>query len=132
MFSVPLNPKLNPAQFDYFIDFLKNHKDLIYDVYFTSRIPPFMQDAMGDVFSKVDYDLINENAFIISRVTGIPLSATFNNIEIPPTEKNLDTFIEHFKILYDKGVRIVTIPHTLWLLTGKFQRAYPDVLINNK
>jgi hypothetical protein len=131
MFSVPLNPKLNPAQFDYFIDFLKNHKDLIYDIYFTSRIPPFMQDAMGDVFSKVDYDLINENAFIISRVTGIPLSATFNNIEIPPTEKNLDTFIEHFKILYDRGVRIVTIPHTLWLLTGKFQRAYPDVLIKN-
>ena len=131
MFSVPLNPKLSPEQFDTFIEFLKRNKSLIYDVYFTSRIPPFMQDAMGDVFNKTQYNLINENAFIIPKVTGIPLSATFNNIEVPPSGTNLETFIEHFKILYDKGVRIVTIPHTLWMLTGRFQQAYPDVLVKN-
>ena len=131
MFSVPLNPKLSPEQFDSFIEFLKRNKSLIYDVYFTSRIPPFMQDAMGDVFNKTQYNLINENAFIIPKVTGIPLSATFNNIEVPPSGTNLETFIEHFKILYDKGVRIVTIPHTLWMLTGRFQQAYPDVLVKN-
>ena len=131
MFSVPLNPKLTPEQFDSFLNFLKRYKHLIYDVYFTSRIPPFIQDAMGDVFNETQYNLINENAFIIPKVTGIPLSATFNNIEVPPTDENLDTFIKHFKKLYDNGVRIVTIPHTLWMLTGRFQKAYPDVMVKN-
>lgn len=131
MFSVPLNPKLTPDQFDYFLDFLKKYKHLIYDVYFTSRIPPFTQDAMGDVFSETQFNLINENAFIIPKVTGVPLSATFNNIEVPPTSENLNIFIQNFKKLYDKGVRIVTIPHTLWMLTGRFQKEYPDVLIKN-
>lgn len=131
MFSVPLNPKLSPDQFDYFLNFLKKYKHLIYDVYFTSRIPPFTQDAMGDVFKENQFDLISENALIISKVTGIPLSATFNNIEVPPTDENLDTFIKNFKKLYDAGVKIVTIPHTLWMLTGRFQKAYPDVMVKN-
>ena len=131
MFSVPLNPKLTPDQFDYFLNFLKKYKHLIYDVYFTSRIPPFTQDAMGDVFNETQFNLLNENAFIITKVTGIPLSATFNNIEVPPTSENLTIFIQNFKKLYDKGVRIVTIPHTLWMLTGRFQKEYPDVLIKN-
>ena len=131
MFSVPLNPKLTPEQFDAFLNFLKRYKHLIYDVYFTSRIPPFIQDAMGDVFNETQYNLINENAFIIPKVTGIPLSATFNNIEVPPTDENLDLFIKNFKLLYDKGVRIVTIPHTLWMLSGRFQKAYPDVMVKN-
>lgn len=131
MFSVPLNPKLTPDQFDYFLNFLKKYKHLIYDVYFTSRIPPFTQDAMGDVFNETQFNLLNENAFIIPKVTGIPLSATFNNIEVPPTSENLTIFIQNFKKLYDKGVRIVTIPHTLWMLTGRFQKEYPDVLIKN-
>lgn len=131
MFSVPLNPKLTPDQFDYFLNFLKKYKHLIYDVYFTSRIPPFTQDAMGDVFNETQFNLLNENAFIMSKVTGVPLSATFNNIEVPPTSENLTIFIQNFKKLYDKGVRIVTIPHTLWMLTGRFQKEYPDVLIKN-
>ena len=131
MFSVPLNPKLTPDQFDYFLNFLKKYKHLIYDVYFTSRIPPFTQDAMGDVFNETQFNLLNENAFIIPKVTGVPLSATFNNIEVPPTSENLTIFIENFKRLYDKGVRIVTIPHTLWMLTGRFQKEYPDILIKN-
>ena len=86
---------------------------------------------MGDVFNETQFNLLNENAFIIPKVTGIPLSATFNNIEVPPTSENLTIFIQNFKKLYDKGVRIVTIPHTLWMLTGRFQKEYPDVLIKN-
>jgi hypothetical protein len=86
---------------------------------------------MGDVFNETQFNLLNENAFIIPKVTGVPLSATFNNIEVPPTSENLTIFIENFKRLYDKGVRIVTIPHTLWMLTGRFQKEYPDVLIKN-
>ena len=131
MFSVPLNPKLNPSQFDTFLKFLKEHRDLIYDVYFTSRIPPFEFDAMGDVYKESQFDLLTENALIITKQTGIPLSATLNNIEVPPTMENLDLLIKNYKKLYDAGVKIVTIPHTLWMLTGKFQKAYPDVLIKN-
>jgi len=50
IFSVPLNPKLNEQQFLEFYQFLERNKDWISDVYFTSRIAPFKQDAMGDVF----------------------------------------------------------------------------------
>ena len=93
MFSVPLNPKLTPEQFDTFLEFLKRNKKYIYDVYYTSRMAPFEQDAMGDVFPELEQNLISENAYIIPKQTGIPLSATFNNIEVPPTDANLDLFI---------------------------------------
>ena len=60
IFSVPLNPKLNPEQYKTYCKFLLEHKDYIKDIYFTSRIPPFMQDAMGDVFVyKEDYNYAN-------------------------------------------------------------------------
>jgi hypothetical protein len=123
MFSVPLNPKLSPDQFDYFLNFLKKYKHLIYDVYFTSRIPPFTQDAMGDVFNENQFDLISENALIISKATGIPLSATFNNIEVPPTDENLDIIYRNIlKNYMTLALRIVTIPHTLWMLNRPFSK----------
>ena len=51
-FSIPLNTKL-PEEFvtQSFIPFLKEYKDYIYDIYFTCRMPPFQQDAMGDVIA---------------------------------------------------------------------------------
>ncbi len=79
MFSVPLNPKLNEAQFKDFISFCKRNKNLIADIYFTSRIPPFNNDAMGDVLDEQDKDIALEQALIVRQETGIPLSATFNN-----------------------------------------------------
>ena len=62
IFSVPLNPKLTENQYSNFIEFLKTHKDYIYDVYFTCRMPPFLQDAMGDVFRSSDdhYTVIDQ------------------------------------------------------------------------
>ena len=52
VFSLPINPKLTPEYIEEsFIPFLKKHDHLIYDLYFTSRMPPFMQDAMGEIFS---------------------------------------------------------------------------------
>lgn len=50
IFSLPINPKAD-LEFtqEIFIPFLKKNKDLIYDLYFTCRIPPFGQDAMGHV-----------------------------------------------------------------------------------
>ena len=54
IFSIPLNPKLNEQQYVEFVNFVKDYKDYIKDVYFTTRIAPFNQDAMGDVFVHSD------------------------------------------------------------------------------
>lgn len=132
IFSVPLNPKLTPVQYQEFVQFLKDYKHLVEDVYFTSRIKPFMQDAMGDVFViHEDYSYAIEAALNIQNVTGIPVSATFNNIQIPPTQKNLDIFIANFKPLYDAGIRSATIPHTHWMATGQIKKAFPELYVKN-
>ena len=86
-FSLPINPKLSKETVEEtFIPFLKKYKHLIYDLYFTCRMPPFLQDAMGDVFVS-DMRSTTWNAGYISRETGIPLSATFNNIWVLPTQR---------------------------------------------
>ena len=130
IFSVPINPKLNQVQFDYFLQFLIDYKPWIYDLYFTCRMPPFVQDAMGDVFMTDPGDAIDV-ALRIQEHTGIPISATFNNIMIRPSQHNLDLFITNFKQLYDAGVRSVTIPHTHWMATKQIQTAFPELKIKN-
>jgi hypothetical protein len=132
IFSIPLNPKLNEQQFKEFCEFLVEYKHLVYDVYFTSRIEPFAQDAMGDIFvHNEDYKLAIDMALFIQQSIGIPVSATFNNIAVPPTQQNLDTFIRNFKPMYDAGVRIATIPHTHWMATGQIKRAFPELTVKN-
>jgi hypothetical protein len=132
IFSVPFNPKLNPQQYNEFVEFLIEHKHLISDVYFTSRIKPFMQDAMGDIFViNEDYKYAIDAALNIQQVTGIPISATFNNIQIPPTQSNLDIFIANFAPLYKAGVKIATIPHTHWMATGQIKKAFPELYVKN-
>jgi hypothetical protein len=132
IFSIPLNPKLDEKQFLDFYQFCERNKDWISDIYFTSRIPPFVQDAMGDIIPIVeDQSSLIENALNIQKALGIPVSATFNNIQIPPTQQNLDKFIINFKKLYDAGVRTATIPHTHWLATGQIQLAFPELFIKN-
>lgn len=130
MFSVPLNIKLNQEQFDQFYLFLKEYRAFIYDVYFTSRMPPFVMDAMGDVFDINDPGPI-EAALYIQKSLGIPISATFNNTLVRPSQENLDLFISNFKLLYDAGVRSATIPHTHWMATGQIQRAFPELYVKN-
>lgn len=132
IFSVPLNPKLNEQEFIEFYNFLNTYKDFIRDVYFTSRIKPFVQDAMGDVFvTEEGHKNAIEAALFIQTNLGIPVSATFNNIDIPATQKNLDTFILSFKPLYDAGIRNATIPHTHWMATGQIKAAFPDLYVKN-
>lgn len=130
-FSIPINTKLS-EQFveETFIPFLKEYKDYIYDLYFTCRMPPFVQDAMGDT---IDGDIRETtfNALYIAEQSGIPLSATFNNIQVPPTQENLDIFIMNFRPLYEAGVKIITIPHTSWVMTGQLQKEFPDLFIKN-
>jgi len=131
IFSIPLNPKLKEEEFSYFIEFIKKYNHLIYDIYFTCRIPPFIQDAMGDVYEKTDYDYIIDTALYIQEQTQIPISATFNNTTVRPDQQNLDKFIFNFKSLYDKGIKTVTIPHSHWLATGQIQHLFPELQIKN-
>ena len=131
IFSLPINPKFDPEFIETtFVSFLKKHEHLIFDLYFTCRMPPFVQDAMGDVFVSGD-DQVIEMALWISQETGIDLSATFNNLYVRPDQYNLDLWIKNFKQLYDRGIRTVTLPHTSWVMTGQIQREYPDLFFKN-
>jgi len=131
VFSLPINPKISEEFVNnIFIPFLDQYKHLLFDLYFTCRMPPFEQDAMGDVFIS-DPRETTFNALYISQKTGIPLSATFNNIFVRPTQRNLDLFIENFKPLYDAGVHIATLPHTIWVSTGQIQKEFPELYIKN-
>jgi len=133
MFSIPLNPKLKSNQLEDFLKFLKEYKAYIYDFYFTCRIPPFTQDAMGDIFigGEEDHKYLIDLALYIQESLGITASAVFNNIEVRPSQENLDLWIENFKPLYDRGIRSVTIPHTHWLATGQIKKNFPDLFVKN-
>ena len=132
IFSIPLNPKLAENQFKLFYSFLKEYKDWIYDIYFTCRIPPFTQDAMGEVFTHPmgPSDAI-WNAINLQKDLGIPISATFNNTLVRPTQQNLDLWIKNFAPLYEQGVTNITIPHTHWMLTGQIKKEFPDLFVKN-
>lgn len=130
MFSIPINPKINEKQFYEFIEFCVQYKPYIYDLYFTCRMPPFNQDAMGDVFVTDPYASI-EAALEIQERTEIRISATFNNILVRPSQQNLDLFISNFKQLYDSGIRSATIPHTHWVATKQIQKHFPELQIKN-
>lgn len=130
MFSIPINPKINEKQFYEFIEFCIQYKPYIYDLYFTCRMPPFVQDAMGDVFVTDPYASI-EAALEIQQRTGITISATFNNTLIRPSQQNLDLFISNFKQLYNSGIRSATIPHTHWVATKQIQKHFPELQIKN-
>ncbi len=129
---MPVNPKLTEQQFFNFLDFCKQYKEWIFDVYFTSRIPPFAQDAMGDVLvTQEDAISAIEAALHLQQETGITACATFNNIEVPPTQQNLDIWLEAFQPLYDAGIRSVIIPHIHWMATGQIKNRYPDLYVKN-
>ena len=132
VFSLPINPKLDKQFTDgIFIPWLTKYKPYIKDLYFTCRMPPFTQDAMGDTFAG-DISQLVFNALVISRETEIPISATFNNIYVRPDQEGLDLFIHNFKQIYDQfNVRIATIPHTTWVSSGQIQSAFPDLKIKN-
>ena len=128
IFSLPINPKLSEKQFIEFVEFCNSYKDYISDLYFTCRVAPFTQDAMGDVFvSGDDPNYMIEVALYIQNLTGITASATFNNISVRPTQENLDLWIESFKPLYAMGIRLCTLPFNHWLMTGQIQKEFPEL-----
>lgn len=132
IFSIPINPKLSERQFVEFVAFCKTYKEYISDLYFTCRIPPFTQDAMGDIFtSEDDSQFMIDTALHIQKETGVTISATCNNISVRPTQENLDTWIKNFKPLYERGVRLCTLPFNHWLMTGQIQKEFPDLEVRS-
>ena len=130
VFSLPINQKLREEFVEEtFITFLKEYREYIFDLYFSCRIPPFTQDAMGDCF--MENDVVGRSALYISHATDIPLSETFNNLYVRPDQKNLDTWIENFRPYYNSGVRVVNLPHTTWVSTGQIQKEFPELFIKN-
>ena len=130
VFSLPINPKLSEEFVtNTFLPFLKEYREYILDLYFTCRIPPFDQDAMGDTF--MSPEALTESAIYISQQSDIPLSATFNNIWVRPDQKNLDLWIKEFAPIYNAGVRVVTLPHTSWVSTGQIRSVFPELFIKN-
>jgi hypothetical protein len=131
IFSIPLNPMLSEDDFiNKFIPFLTKHKDWIYDIYFTCRIPPFDQDAMGATFSDEFTDPIIDNAMQIQEILGIKVSATFNNVNVSPKFDNYKLFIENLKPLYERGLRSITLAHAHWVAMG-IKKHFPDMEIKN-
>lgn len=88
-----------------------------------------MQDAMGEVLGDNLQPI--EVALHINKTLGIPISATFNNIMVRPSQQNLDTFITNFRPLYEAGVRSATIPHTHWMATGQIKKNFPELFVKN-
>lgn len=132
IFSIPLNPYISKEDYDnVFVPFLTKYKDWIYDVYFTARIPPFMQDAMGATFNDEQLVQMFNNALTLEEATGVRVSATFNNITVPPTAENLDIFVSNLKYLYDAGLRSMTQPHNHWMMTGAFKEVFPEMQVKN-
>lgn len=84
---------------------------------------------MGDVF--VEDPSMTINAALFFKEMGVPVSATFNNTQVAPTQQNLDLFIKNFKPIWDAGVKTITIPHTHWVATGQIQKAFPGIFIKN-
>jgi len=130
-FSIPLWPGLSPEEIEKeLFPFLAECGHLVNDLYFTSRIAPFDSDAMGGIIVPEERATVINNALVISKTFSIPLSATFNDITVSPSLKNYQTFVTNFRKLYDAGVKIVTIPHTSWLLFG-LKKEFPDLFVKN-
>lgn len=130
-FSIPLWPGLSPKEIvNDLYPFLEECGDIVSDLYFTCRIKPFDSDAMGGIIVPEEREVVINNAFVISEQFGIPISATFNNIHSSPSYQNYLIFIENLKPLYDKGLRVITIPHTSWLKFG-LKDKFPELFVKN-
>lgn len=130
-FSLPLWPGLSPDEIENDVfPFLDECSHVISDIYFTSRMAPFNQDAMGGFIVAEERDVVTNNALFVADKYNLPLSATFNNININPSYATYQTFVKNFAQMYEQGVDVVTIPHTSWLRFG-LKREFPDLFVKN-
>ncbi|MGM0518795.1 MAG: hypothetical protein ACQERD_04035 [Campylobacterota bacterium] len=112
----------------FYLPFVLKNKIYIHDIYTTIRLEPFTSDAMGgDLNSE---ELVAKSLYL-QKETGINISATFNNININPSFKNLELFIQNFTPLYNAGIRNITMPIYHWMLSKKIQNRFPKLKIKN-
>lgn len=116
---------------DNLLDDLKRLAPKIYDLNVTCRVPPFDRDAHGLALDPMKAEMHLRDMLELQKLTGVTISALFNNIYVPPTLENLRTFVAGFRRLYDLGVRSATIPHTLWMKWGLLQKEFPQLSIKN-
>lgn len=129
IFSLPFSPYISLEDYElHYLPFVLEHKDYIYDIFTTIRISPFEHDAMGGNF---DPQALALKALKVQEDTGVGVSATFNDISIPPTQENLELFLKNFKPLYEAGIHSATIPPFHWMLTGRIQEEFPNLKIKN-
>jgi hypothetical protein len=130
-FSVPLWPGLSPEEIERDVyPFLEECRSVISDLYFTCRIPPFQQDAMGGIIVPAERATVISNAFEIGSRFDLPISPTFNDITLSPSYANYKEFVKNFRRLYDHGVSVVTIPNTAWLGFG-LKQEFPELIVKN-
>ncbi len=133
-FTLSVSPIATVQNFirnDNILKLFQLYSHLIYDFNFTCRIPPFHTDAHG-VFMDPDLSRAHlEDMLYLQDKLKIKISPVFNNIYVPPVIENLKLFIENFKPLYDRGIRSITQPHSLWMRFGLLQKYFPDLEIKN-
>ena len=129
IFSLPFSPYISREDYEqHYLPFVLKYKPYINDIFTTIRIAPFENDAMGGSF---DPDALIFKALKVQKDTGVPVSATFNDTSVSPTEENLALFIENFRPLYEAGIRSATIPIFHWILSGEIKKAFPKLKIKN-
>jgi len=133
-FTLSVSPMSTGQDFfrnDNILNMFRLYSHLIYDINFTCRIPPFHTDAHG-VFIDPDLNRAHlEDMLFLQDELKIKSSPVFNDIYVPPTIENLKLFIENFKPLYDRGIRSITQPHSLWMRFGLLQKHFPDLEIKS-
>ncbi len=101
MFSLPINPFLDgDSTNNVYIPFLRKYRDVIDSVYFTCRIPPFLQDSMGAVVDgQAEHVKLIKQGLYVQEKSGVPAVAVFNSPVVSPSIDNLNVFAEYFRPL---------------------------------
>ena len=86
-----------------YFPFLQKYKDHIHDIYFTLPMAPFLEDSMGGGFEVKEEKALEKEIDILLELQEffkIPISATFNNISIPPsfTKMLIGTYLPCFSL----------------------------------
>lgn len=105
---------------------LFEYKEYIADVFVTYRMPPFIEDAFR-VLNEIDIDL--KHLLELQKYTAIPLNIVFNDNTVIPSQKNLQLFLKNLSILYESGIRYITIPFLSWIEAIK--KVFPCLMIRS-
>lgn len=122
---------LNLLESEHIIEKFRKIAGRIHDINFTCRVPPFERDAHGVFITPEENRAHLRQMLKFQDVTGITVSPVTNNVFVPNTADKLSLFIDHLKPLIDMGIRSITVPHVLWMKTGRIQKTFPNVKIKN-